>query len=61
MADVLFGTSSKVDTVFRVLAALVLVGATATLLLPPDVRGRETAMRPDHVALLPEEWWPRRV
>jgi hypothetical protein len=28
--------------------------------LPPDVRGSETAMRPEHVALLPEEWWPRR-
>lgn len=27
--------------------------------LPPEVSGTETAMRPEHVALLPEEWWPR--
>jgi hypothetical protein len=27
----------------------------------PDVRGSETAMRPEHLALLPEEWWPRRA
>ena len=31
MADALFGTSSKVDTAFRVLASLVLLGAAATL------------------------------
>ena len=31
MADALFGTSSKVDTAFRVLATLVLLGAAATL------------------------------
>jgi hypothetical protein len=26
--------------------------------LPPEVRGRETEMRPERVALLPEQWWP---
>jgi hypothetical protein len=26
--------------------------------LPPQVRGRHTELRPEHVALLPEEWWP---
>jgi hypothetical protein len=31
MADALFGASSKVDTAFRVLASLVLLGAAATL------------------------------
>jgi len=27
--------------------------------LPPQVRGSETELRPERVALLPEEWWPR--
>ena len=31
MADAVFGSSSKVDTAFRVLAAVVLLGAAATL------------------------------
>jgi hypothetical protein len=26
--------------------------------LPPKVRGQHTELRPEHVALLPEEWWP---
>jgi hypothetical protein len=26
--------------------------------LPPRVRGAETELRPERVALLPEEWWP---
>jgi len=26
--------------------------------LPPPMRRRHTELRPDHVALLPEEWWP---
>jgi hypothetical protein len=26
--------------------------------LPPQVRGQHTELRPAHVALLPEEWWP---
>jgi hypothetical protein len=26
--------------------------------LPPGVRGRETELRPQRVALLPEQWWP---
>jgi Replication-relaxation/Type IV secretion-system coupling protein DNA-binding domain len=26
--------------------------------LPPDVRGRHTELRPERVALLPENWWP---
>jgi hypothetical protein len=26
--------------------------------LPPQVRGRHTELRPEHVALLPAEWWP---
>jgi hypothetical protein len=28
--------------------------------LPPEVRGRETELKPERVALLPEEWWPAR-
>ncbi|MGH2743401.1 MAG: hypothetical protein ACRDN8_13170, partial [Thermoleophilaceae bacterium] len=28
--------------------------------LPPTVRGKQTELRPERVALLPEEWWPRR-
>ena len=27
--------------------------------LPPEVRGSDTPLRPERVALLPEEWWPR--
>jgi len=26
--------------------------------LPPQVRGRDTELRPERVALLPETWWP---
>jgi hypothetical protein len=26
--------------------------------LPRGVRGRETELKPERVALLPEEWWP---
>jgi Replication-relaxation/Type IV secretion-system coupling protein DNA-binding domain len=26
--------------------------------LPPQVRGQHTELRPEHVALLPAEWWP---
>ena len=26
--------------------------------LPPEVRGRDTQLRPERVALLPEQWWP---
>jgi len=29
--------------------------------LPPHVRGRETQMQPERVALVPEAWWPRRA
>jgi len=28
--------------------------------LPPQVRGSETELRPERVALLPEDWWPSR-
>jgi len=28
--------------------------------LPPQVRGGDTELRPERVALLPEEWWPQR-
>jgi hypothetical protein len=27
---------------------------------PPHVRGSETQMRPERVALIPEAWWPGR-
>jgi hypothetical protein len=55
------------------LVALAQYGGTATRLhwhiaghvlalqlpaLPPQVRGSETAIRPEQVALLREEWWP---
>jgi len=26
--------------------------------LPPEVRGQHTDLRPERVALLPEDWWP---
>lgn len=26
--------------------------------LPGQVRGRETQMQPERVALVPEQWWP---
>jgi hypothetical protein len=26
--------------------------------LPPDARGRQTELRPERVALFPDEWWP---
>jgi hypothetical protein len=29
--------------------------------LPPQVRGPETELRPERVALLAEEWWPRGI
>jgi hypothetical protein len=29
--------------------------------LPPDVRGSETPLKPERVALLPEEWWPAKA
>jgi Replication-relaxation/Type IV secretion-system coupling protein DNA-binding domain len=29
--------------------------------LPPEVRGSETELKPDRVALLPEEWWPAKA
>jgi hypothetical protein len=29
--------------------------------LPPQVRGSETQMTPQRVALVPEAWWPRRA
>jgi hypothetical protein len=28
--------------------------------LPPEVRGSETELKPERVALLPEQWWPAR-
>jgi hypothetical protein len=30
-------------------------------MLPPEVRGRETEIKPERVALLPEQWWPAKA
>jgi Replication-relaxation len=30
-------------------------------MLPPRVRGRETELKPQRVALLPEQWWPAKA
>jgi hypothetical protein len=40
-----------------------LAGEARTLrlpILPPEVCGSETELKPERVALLPEQWWPPR-
>ena len=55
-----FDYPGRSHTVFTCIEWL-LAGAALALRLPavpPGVRGSETSMRPERVALLPDEWWP---
>ncbi len=55
-----FDYPGRAHTVFACIEWLLAGPAIALRLpaLPPDVRGSETAMRPEHVALLPEASTP---
>jgi hypothetical protein len=55
-----FEFPGRAHTAFTCLDWL-LAGRALALRLPPlplQVRGQHTELRPERVALLPEEWWP---
>ena len=57
-----FTYPGRAHTAFTCLDWLLAGHAVALRLppLPPQVRGHDTELRPERVALLPERWWPRR-
>jgi hypothetical protein len=58
-----FAYPGRAHTAFTCLDWLLAGQAFALRLppLPPHVRGQETELQPQRVALLPEQWWPDRV
>jgi hypothetical protein len=57
-----FDYPGRVHTAFACMEWLLGGEAMALRLpaLPPEVRGSATELKPERVALLPEEWWPAR-
>jgi hypothetical protein len=57
-----FDFPGRAHTAFTCLLWLLAGRAIALRLppLPPQVRGRHTELRPEPVALLPEDWWPAK-
>jgi hypothetical protein len=58
-----FDHRGRAHTAFTCMEWLLAGEAVALRLpaLPPEVRGSETPLKPERVALLPEEWWPAKA